>query len=138
MDTTLPKEDNIVIEFSKTKDPTYKKKLEASYEICLYELCEPCENWEDQIKESKFIMNSDGTIRDNHVFIMDKDDDIITNIPHSYIFKRSHFYVTFEKQSSRLKRDLIKCWKERGYFINLFKDDLTGKWCLKLYWKSKN
>lgn len=115
--------------------PDYKKKLELSYLKCMEELSNPSENWEEILDDAKFTMDQyTGRPMTNYTFVLDGPDDII--IPqcvHNYVFKRSHFYSTFLKQSSRLKRDLIKCWYDRGYFVDLYFD--CNIWKMKLSWK---
>lgn len=133
--------DNTPVEqkgISNDKDPMYKKKLEYSYMQCLKELSEPCENWHDIIMETKFTVDPQtGQPKTFHVFTMDNPDDInIGDVKHSYVFKRSHFYASFNKKRSRLKRDLIECWKGRGYYVRLYKDENTNKWCIHLSWRN--
>ena len=126
--------------FKQDRDPSYKKKLELSYLQCLKELSEPCENWHDKVMETKFTMDPNtGQPKTTHIFILENSDDIKfpeDKIKHSYVFKRSHFYQSFNKQRSRLKRDLITCWKARGYYIRLYKDETMNKWCLSLSWRN--
>lgn len=133
--------DKIPTDIHDEKDPNYRKKLEASYLKCLNELCEPCPNWQDKVMETKFTMDTTtGMPKTTHIFVLDYPDDIIidkSDIKHSYVFKRTHFYLSFIKQRSRLKRDLISCWKVRGYYIRLYKDENLGKWCLGLSWRNK-
>lgn len=131
-----PKEDPSVFNAS-AQDPEYKRKLELSYIKCLDELCNPQEDWEDVLGDIKFTMDSEtGRPYVNYDFILDHPDDImIPNSNHSYVFKRSHFYVMFQKKSSRVKRDLIKCWRDRGYYVNLVFDTDLQKWKLCLSWR---
>jgi hypothetical protein len=119
------------------KDPEYIKKLDLSYTKCLYELCNP-PNWEEKISDAKFIVvPGTGMPMKNYTFDLSGKDSLdITEVTHSYIFKRSHFYGSFDKQPrSFLKRDLINCWRNRGYFVKLHKVDVNGKWLLTIGWK---
>lgn len=126
-----------------SKDPLYKKKLEYSYLQCLHELCEPVgpngAGWNDTILETKFVMDCVTRYpKTNYTFLIDYPDDIQINsddVKHSYVFKRSHFYVSFSKKKSRLKRDLIDCWKTRGYFVKLHQGN-DEKWYLYVSWKN--
>lgn len=135
----LPEEDRTFQSNIKEQDPNYRKKLEASYKKCLQELCEPEDDWQDVLLGAKFIIDPQtGRPKTNHIFHLNHPDGIEISddeVKHSYVFKRSHFYESFNRQKSRLKRDLIECWKNRGYFVKLFKDSSTNKWCLGLYWK---
>lgn len=118
------------------KDPLYQKKLEYSYLQCLKELCEPCENWNEAIMETKFTIDPlTGQPRNSHTFTLSNNDNIVVQeVKHSYVFKRSHFYNSFNKKRSRLKRDLIECWKNRGYYVKLYKGE--SQWLLELAWKN--
>lgn len=133
MEIDKPPQDITVYE---EKDPIYRKKLEYSYLKCLNELCEPTDNWQEAIMESKFTMDpSTGQPKSFHCFPIDLPDNIqIDDVKHSYVFKRSHFYNSFNKKRSRLKRDLIECWKSRGYYVKLQKEN--NQWLLYLSWKN--
>jgi hypothetical protein len=128
--------ENEEISKNRNEDPNYKKKLEISYNKCLDELCFPCENWEDKILEAKFTVDPvTGQPKNTCIFELAYPDNIITDdTSHTYVFKRSHFYNSFLKQRSRLKRDLINCWKGRGYFVRLYNED--NKWFLSLRWRN--
>lgn len=122
------------------KDPNYRKKLELSYLKCLEELCNPCENWEEKIMETKFILDPEtGYPKNYHLFELNNKDNIEIDkeaVKHSYVFKRSHFYNSFNKKRSRIKRDLIEYWKKKGYFIRLYRDEGSGKWFLNVSWRN--
>jgi hypothetical protein len=138
MQDTAPKEQK---EISKSEhDPNYRKKLEFSYIKCLNELQEPGDNWHESIMETKFTVDpTTGQPKTSHTFVLEQSDDLdipTNDVVHSYIFKRSHFYNSFNKKRSRLKRDLIECWKARGYFVKLAKDEDSGKWKLMLSWRN--
>ena len=122
----------------KISDPKYKKKLEMSYIKCIDELCNPCDDWEGILSDKKFTMNpKTGEQLTSYDFELNFEDNIdIKNVDHSYIFKRSHFYSMFSKRSSRLKRDLIKCWRDRGYYVSLVNDESNKKWKLSLSWRN--
>ena len=138
MEDKPPKDQN-AIEF---RDPLYKKKLEFSYLQCLKELCEPVTpngvGWQDAILETKFLMDCiTRQPKTNITFLIDYPDDINiseADVKHSYVFKRSHFYASFSKKKSRLKRDLIDCWKGRGYFVRL--QSVDDKWYVYVSWKN--
>lgn len=123
---------------NKQQDPEYKKKLELSYLKCLEELCNPVDDWEGILSDNKFIMNpKTGHPDTTYDFELNFGDDIVVNeIKHSYVFKRSHFYEMFNRRSSRLKRDLIKCWRDRGYYVFLVRDEATNKWKLSISWRN--
>lgn len=139
-------EDNTPIEQktvpqSKNHDPNFKVKLEASYQQCLKELREPSEKWQDEIMETKFIMDPEtGHPKNTHVFELRHNDNIIIDesvVKHSYVFKRNHFYSSFNNKNGRLKRDLINFWREMGYFVKLYQEDETSKkWFLSLSWRN--
>lgn len=114
-------------------DSAYKKKLELSYLKCLDELCNP-DDWEEIIQSTKFVMNPNtGLLRTSHDFILNKSDIVeISEVNHTYSFKRSHFYLTFLKGSSRLKRDVIKCWRERKYYVDIIQEG--NIWKLRISW----
>lgn len=133
-----PKENPIINMTSKNNDPEYKKKLEKSYNICLEELKNPCENWEDILTDAKFTMDvKTGKQSTQHIFTLNYPDNIdIFDVNHSYIFRRTHFYMMFGKQSSRLKRDLINYWKTKGYYVNLTYDQESKRWKMILSWKN--
>jgi len=139
MEDQIPKEEKVVLS-TNDRDPAYKKKLEYSYLKCLEELCNPSENWEETIMEAKFTVDpNNGQPKTNHTFVLDLSDDIKIDeddVKHSYVFKRSHFYNSFNKKRSRIKRDLIECWKNRGYYVRLQKSDQINKWCLHLSWRN--
>jgi hypothetical protein len=122
----------------KVQDPKYKNKLELSYVTCLEELCSPVPNWEEIVNDTKFIMDpKTGQPSTVYDFTIDKPDNIdVPDSDHSYVFKRSHFYSMFSKRSSRLKRDLIRCWKDRGYYIHLYQNQDTSKWVLSVAWRN--
>lgn len=132
MEDTPPKDQKEI----ESRDPLYKKKLEYSYLQCLKELCEPVSNWQDIILETKFTVDSSTHYpKTNYTFVIDHPDDIIVpEVNHSYVFKRSHFYNSFNNKKSRIKRDLIECWKGRGYFVRLSHEG--DKWNLFLSWKN--
>lgn len=138
MEDRLPEEQPIVTDANKAKDTNFKKKLELSYGVCLNDLCEP-HMWADSISRAKFTVSTEtGQPCKECIFVLDKPEDIKIEdevCKHSYVFKRSKFYDTFSKQTSRLKRDLIKCWKTRGYFVDLYMNVNTSKWNLVIYWK---
>ena len=140
MEDQPPKEQKEISSQSEDKDPVYRKKLEYSYVLCLKELCEPTENWHEAILETKFTVDpTTGQPKNSHTFVLNHVDDIKIDeeeVKHSYVFKRSHFYASFNKKRSRLKRDLIECWKTRGYYVRLQKDENLGKWCLLLSWRN--
>ena len=117
------------------KDPEYIKKLDLSYKKCLDELCNP-KDWEDKIADSKFTVNPNtGLPMKSCVFNLPTNDNIeIDEIYHSYVFKRSHFYISFDNPKSFLKKDLINCWRNRGYYVRLCKDE-NSKWILIISWK---
>jgi hypothetical protein len=120
------------------KDPEYKKKLEHSYFQCLSELCNPIPDWEDIILETKFTIDEiTGQPLNYYTFELNYVDDIRVGINHSYIFKRSHFYNSFndnDAKGSRIRRDLIAFWKKKDYYVNLYKDPKNNKWKLKISW----
>jgi len=117
----------------------YKKKLELSYRKCVEELFNPCDDWEDKIKESKFIINPEtGSINNKYTFIINHKDDIhIPDVEHTYVFRRSKFYDTFARRTSRLKRDLIKYWRSKNYYVDFFLNDETKKWNLVISWENQ-
>lgn len=135
MDQT-PIEDIIVPKMKKPQDPNYKKKLELSYLKCLDELCNPCEDWKGILDDNKFNHNPNtGQNLTSYEFELDFPDNIeIPSVNHNYVFKRSHFYLQFSKHSSRIKRDLIKCWRNRGYYVSLNQEN--NKWKLNLSWRN--
>ena len=131
-----------ISEKNKKEEPDFIKKRDLSYQKCLQELCNPCDDWEDVLNASKNEVMNNGTPRNSYRWILEYHDDII--IPeeecnHSYIFRRSHFYRTFDRKGSYLKKDLIDFWGSKEYFIKLGKIDkghYEGKWYLLLKWKN--
>ena len=120
--------------FSVKKDPEYQEKLELSYRKCLSELCN-YEEIEDELKRIKFTVdpNTGKRIR-THIFPLNGEDDIkINSSKHSYVFKRSKFYSSFDKPKSFLKRDLISYWNKKNYFVKVVKIS-DNKWGLQLSW----
>ena len=116
----------------KMKDPKYKMKLDASYAVCINELCSP-PNWEDTVLHAR-LSSPNTTVRNSVKFPLTYSDDIVLDPPvhHSYIFKRTHFYSSFNQPRSRLRRDLIRCWKTRGYYVDMGNEN--NAWYLRLQW----
>ena len=117
------------------KDPEYIKKLDLSYNKCLEELCN-IPDWEEKISECKFKFDPEsGMSLKSHTFeLSGRDNIVIDSIEHNYIFKRSHFYGSFDKPNSFLKRDIINNWRSKGYYVKLHKIDYA-KWGLTISWK---
>ena len=122
------------------KTESFNKKLEKSYKQCFAELCNPVEDWENTLVEQQYCINSKtGLPNTSHRFFLTKDDDItIGDFPDcDYVFKRSHFYKTFAKRKSRLKKDLIEYWNGKGYTVKLFPSThpkYKDSWILSLRW----
>lgn len=116
------------------KDPEYNEKLNLSYKKCVEELCNIPE-WEEKIDECRYIFDPNtGLPLNSYTFILNFEDNIIINeIPHSYVFKRSHFYKSFDNKKSFLKKDLVNFWGKKGYFVRLHKTE-NNKWALTLKW----
>ena len=119
----------------------FNNKLDESYQICINELCN-IPNWEEEIENTKFTLDEKtGLPKKTHIFHINNyypnDNIIIQNAKHSYVFKRSHFYNTFNKPKKRIKRELIECWRSRGYFVKLFQSDEPNNknWFLSINWK---
>ncbi len=129
-------------EKKKKEEPDFIKKRDLSYQKCLQELCNPCDDWKDVLEAAKNEVMNNGTPRNSYRWIIEHQDDII--IPeeeskHSYIFRRSHFYRSFDRKGSYLKKDLIDFWGSKEYFVKLGKLDkgqFQGKWYLLLKWKN--
>ncbi len=112
----------------------YKRKLNQSYKVCIRELMNPTKDWEKKVNYTKYTI--DPILRkpkSSHTFVLDFKEYIDIDSNHSYKFKRSHFYKRFREQSnSRLKQDLIEYYKQKGYLIDLYREN--GVWNLKLSW----
>ena len=124
---------------NKNLEPNFIKKRNISYKKCLQELCNPCEGWEDVLEAAKNEVLKNGSHTNSYRWILNHQDDII--IPeaesnHSYIFRRSHFYRTFNRKGSFLKKDLISFWGGKDYFVKLGKFENEDKWYLLLKWKN--
>lgn len=117
-------------------DLLYQKKLEVSYKKCLKELCN-YEELEDQLNKIKYNVDPEtGKQIKSYIFDLNYEDKIIVkDINHSYIFKRSKFYSSFDKPKSYLKTDLINYWGKRNYYVRLVYLNFKNKWGLQLSWK---
>lgn len=115
----------------------FTKKLIMSYNICMDELKNPEEEWEEKINEMKFTIDEKTRMpKTSYTFILDHKDNIEIpgNISHTYVFKRSHFYSKFNSPNSRFRQELIEHYKLRGYTVDLFRDFNLNRWCLRLSW----
>jgi hypothetical protein len=127
---------------NKKTEPEFTRKRDLSYQKCLQELCNPCDEWEDVLEAAKNEVLPNGSPKNSYRWLLEQSDDI--NIPeeeckHSYIFRRSHFYRTFDRKGSYLKKDLISFWGTKDYFVKVGKIDKgqnEGKWYLLLKWKN--
>lgn len=113
----------------------YNRKLNESYKICINELCNP-PNWEDKVNCAKYTLDPILKKPKNFIIIELKYYDFIqtTFDKHTFKFKRSHFYKRFTNPQSRIKQDLIAHYSSKGYTIDLYQDNITNKWCLKIMW----
>jgi len=120
--------------FRINKDPEYQKKLELSYNKCIEELCN-YEELEEELNRLKFIVDPNtGNQIKTYTFPLEKDDNLyIEDSTHSYVFKRSKFYLSFDKPKSFLKRDLISYWSQKRYFVRLIRLQ-NNNWGLQLSW----
>lgn len=116
-------------------EPIFDDKCDQSYHICLKELKNPKEKWEEIVNKAKFTID-ESTMKPltSYIFTLDFPDNIfIPNTKHKYIFKRSKFYEKFNNPLTRLHKDLTKYYKDLGYGVNIYLD-LDNKWKLRLTW----
>ena len=91
---------------NKKNEPEFVRKRDLSYKKCLQELCNPCDGWEDVLEAAKNEVLPDGSPKNSYRWILETLDDILIpeeECKHSYIFRRSHFYRTFDRKGSYLK-----------------------------------
>jgi hypothetical protein len=114
----------------------YTKKLILSYNICIEELKNPEEEWEEKINMMKFTIDEKTrSPKTSYIFVLNYKDNIeIPDTEHTYVFKRSLFYSKFNLYNSRFRQELVQYFKEKGYSVDLYKDGTINRWCLRLSW----